>query len=209
MKNHYTYFYLLIMIFLISSSDISYGLPGTDCTTNVTVIVHLSCNMVKPDNTYVTLSRHNTGTLPPEYDSIYLHVTDTTGIVHFNHICNGIYDLSVNDFGYDLYQESNISITGDTTISLTLRQTMTPPPATPGLLLNNQTLLARLSKPHFSVPILTESWDSSNFATNQWTTSGSAAGNWVVGVFGYPSSSAEFNGTPGKTNYDGYLTSKT
>jgi hypothetical protein len=200
--------YLLIMTILISSSDISYGLPERDCTTNVTVNVNLSCNQVKPGNAYIMLSRHNPGTPPPQYDSVYILVSDSTGILHFNNLCNGIYDLTANDFGYDLYQQSNISITGDTVISLTISQIMAPPPATPGLLLNNQTLLARWSKPHFSVPLLAESWDSGNFVTNLWIRSGSANVNWVVDTFGFPLTSAEFNGYPWQSNYDGYLTSK-
>ena len=137
-------------------------------------------------NAVVTLSRHNPGTPPPVYDSIYIQVTDNTGICHFNNIYKGTYDLTATDFQYGVYTQNNISIDGDMTINATLLEIKTPPPTPPGLVVNNQSLLATWRPPQYIVPLLTEAWASGNFTANGWTTSGSGAGNWLVIAFGNP-----------------------
>jgi hypothetical protein len=179
---------------------------GKCWTANVTVVITLSCASVKPNNAIVQLSRHNPGTPPPIYDSVYLKVTDTSGIVHFTNIYKGVYDMVVTDFQYGQYSQSNITIMGDMTINATLLELKTPPAWG---LVDGTSLYAWWHPPHYIVPIFTETFASGTFTTNQWTTSGSGAGNWLVAAFGNPSPDAEFVWSPQLQNYDGYLTSKT
>jgi hypothetical protein len=181
---------------------------GKCWTANVIVNVTLSCTTADPSNAIVTLSRHNPGTPPPTYDSVYVRVTGATGAANFNNIYKGVYDLTVTDFDYGTFSQTNITIMGDMTLNATLLQVKTPPAWLPNGGINNVSLLATWNPPHLSVPIFTENWASGNFTANGWTKSGSAAGNWIVVAFGNPSPSAEFNWTPQQTNYDAYLTSK-
>jgi hypothetical protein len=181
---------------------------GKCWTANVIVNVTLSCAAAEPSNAIVTLSRHNPGTPPPTFDSVYVRVTGATGAATFNNIYKGVYDLTVTDFDYGTFTQTNITIMGDMTLNATLLQVKTPPAWLPGGGINNVSLLATWNPPHLSVPLLTETWSSGNFTANGWTTSGAGAANWSVTAFGNPSPSAQFYYLPQIQNYDGYLTSK-
>lgn len=78
-----------------------------DCWTNANLV-----------NAIVTLSRHNPGTPPPLYDSVYSRVTDASGNYIFLGICYGVYDCSVSKTGYCSYNQVNISIPPNQTITL-------------------------------------------------------------------------------------------
>ena len=179
------------------SAPVFSNVMGKDWTSAVAVCVSLSCASSPKAGTIVRMTNV---TIP---DTSYSLVTDTSGCVHLSNFWNGTYTLQATKFSYQTYT-STVTITGDTTIQVSLVHVTMPPT---NLAVNNQTLRATWMFPVTTSFQLQESWASGSFATNQWTTSGGT--NWQVSAgTGNPAPSAMFNWSPADTNYSQYLTSR-
>ncbi len=137
-------------------------------------------------------------------DTSYSITLDSNGFGQISGVWPGIYDISMLQFGCSPVYLSNITVNGDTTITM-ITHSDTPPPR--NLTIDPQTLRACWDPPRLDMTIFSENWISSGFAQNQWTVTGGV--NWQVSsAIGNPSPSAIFNGSPVCTNCEQYLTSK-
>jgi len=169
-------------------------------TVTVGVYVTLTCAAMQPENALITL----TNSVYP--DTVYTHLTDTSGAWVFHNVWKGTYNLTVTKYGYTPYTTSS-PIQFDKDFFVTLMQLKGAPR---NLVVDDRSLFSTWSPPSSSVTIFTEAWTSASFATNQWVISGTnSGGNWQVTTgFGNPAPSVMFNWTPEQLNYDEYLTSK-
>jgi hypothetical protein len=170
---------------------------GKNWVTTVTVNINLTCYQIKPAYCAVRL----VNTLVP--DTNYLKVSDTTGIVVFNNVWKGNYNLTIQRMGFSPYQQ-NIDIFGPTTVNVTLIGAKMPPT---GLVVNDRSLHATWHPPRAEMELINETWASGNFTANQWTVTGA---NWsVTSGLGNPAPSAMFYYSPTQAaGYHMYLTSK-
>ena len=181
------------------STPVFTNVLGKNWVTQVTVNITTTCYQIKPAYAAVKL----VNTLVP--DTMYLKVSDTTGIVVFPAVWKGNYNLSVLRMGFSPFTQ-NVDIFGPTTINVNLIGEKLPPT---GLVVNAKSLHATWHPPRAEKILLVEDWSSVSFATNGWTATGS--GNWYVTTgTGNPAPSAEFYYYPTlASGYNEYLTSKT
>lgn len=170
---------------------------GKCWTVSVSLQISLSCEGAALDRTSVKLVNL---TYP---DTVYTSYPDTTGLVPFQKVWKGTYQLTIQRFGY----ESNIqtlTLMVPTTIYLQLMQIKTPPT---NLVVNDSSLMARWEMPFYQKTVFTENWTNGNFTANGWTQQGGT--NWTISAtLGNPAPSAQFNAAPSLSNYNVSLLSK-
>ena len=137
-------------------------------------------------------------------DTSYHAITDSTGIIAFQHVWKGTYQLTASRFGYDTLQQT-IPVTAPVSLNVNLLQVKNPPA---NLVVNDSSLMAHWDVPHFEKPIFSENWSSSNFTHNNWTLD--AGSNWEISPsVGHPAPCAVFSSLPHLVNYNQSLVSKT
>jgi len=179
------------------STPIFTNVIGKNWVTTVTVNITLTCYQIKPAYCAVKL----VNTLVP--DTMYLKVSDTTGIVNFTNVWKGNYNMTISRMGFTPYTQ-NIDVYGPTTVNVMLIGEKMPPT---GLAVNNRSLHATWHPPRAEKLQISEDWSSLSFATNQWTVDGT---NWSITTgTGNPAPSAQWYYSPTQSaGYHQYLTSK-
>jgi hypothetical protein len=134
-------------------------------------------------------------------DSTYAAVSGENGVVVFNNVWKGTYDISVYKFGFEPWTRTE-ELTANKTYNIMLWQFRNPPR---NLFVDDKTLIATWQPPIMQAMMLEETFSSGSFVTNSWT----SEPNWAVWTgFGNPAPSARFNWSPSITNYTRSLTSK-
>ena len=134
-------------------------------------------------------------------DSTYASLSGEDGVVVYNNVWKGTYDITVYKFGFELWTTTE-TLTANKTYNLMLWQLKNPPT---GLYVDDRSLLATWNRPVMQALIFEETFSSGNFTFNDWTVDGT---NWFVTFFGNPSPSAQFDWSPTLTNYSQAITSK-
>ena len=134
-------------------------------------------------------------------DTTYAALSEESGVVVFNNVWKGTYDITVYKFGFELWSITE-ELTTNKTYNIMLWQFKNPPR---NCSVCPYTLIATWDPPIMQAFILEETFTSGSFATNEWT----AEPNWALWTgFGNPAPSARFNWSPSITNYSRSLTSK-
>jgi hypothetical protein len=134
-------------------------------------------------------------------DSTYAMLSGDDGVVVFNDVWKGTYDITVYKFGFEVWTTTD-ELDDDKTYNVMLWQMKNPPT---NLYVDDRTLMATWDQPIMQSLIIEETFSSGSFATNEWT----SEPNWAVwSGFGNPAPSARFNWSPSLTSYSRSLTSK-
>ncbi|RLD71699.1 MAG: hypothetical protein DRI87_06600, partial [Bacteroidetes bacterium] len=141
-------------------SDITYSNIVAHLLDNVVTINVTQCDDLSPEGAFVELTGQN---FPYQ---ILTGVTDATGVIVFDSVIDGTYDLVVTKEGYMPYVHNNIWIYDDLTIDVVLQELMMP---ARNLYVEPLTSVATWESPYF-VYMENEGFDAgTDFPPAGWT----------------------------------------
>jgi hypothetical protein len=136
----------------------------------------------------------------------YSAIVPADGIVFFENVWKGTYNISVIKTNYDPWGYTNYVIDGDETFDVYLLEVTDPPE---NLYVDPLTLLATWDAPTGFLDVFNETWNGGSLAYNGWTLDPATGNNWAYYAYmGNPSPCAWFYWSPSYTNYSQNLVSR-